>query len=69
MHTPIIPAKTAIKTFRDAGYKSTAAAVAEIIDNSIEANAKNIKILVSEDDVKTQTRIQKIITHLAIIDD
>ena len=69
MHTPIIPAKTAIKTFRYAGYKSTAAAVAEIIDNSIEANAKNIKILVSEDDVKTQTRIQKIITHLAIIDD
>lgn len=69
MSTPIIPAKTAIKTFRDAGYKSTAAAVSEIIDNSIEAEAKNIRIIVTEDDVKTGARTQKRITHLAVIDD
>ena len=43
---PIIPAKTAIKSFRDSGYKSTAAAIAEIIDNAIEAKAKNIDIFV-----------------------
>lgn len=69
MTTPIIPAKTAIKTFRDAGYKSTAAAVSEIIDNSIEANAKNIKILVYEDDFKIQSRTQKRISHLVVVDD
>ena len=33
---PIIPAKTAIRAFMDAGYKSTASALSEIIDNFLE---------------------------------
>ena len=41
---PIIPAKTAIKSLRDSGYKNCASAISEIIDNSIEAKSKNIKI-------------------------
>ena len=42
--TAIIPAHTAITTFRDAGYKNTAAAVSELIDNAIEAEATDIEI-------------------------
>lgn len=40
----IIPASTAIQTFRDSGYKSTASALSELIDNSLEAEAKNIQV-------------------------
>ena len=42
---PIIPANTAIQTFRDNGYKNTASAISELIDNSIDAKAKNIEIV------------------------
>ena len=68
MLAPIIPAKTAIRSFRDSGYKNTAAAIAEIIDNSIEAKAKNIKILVFEKDEKIR-RGGKRISEIAIVDD
>ena len=44
--SPIIPADTAIETFRDNGYKNTASAISELIDNSIDAKAKNIQILI-----------------------
>ena len=43
---PIVPADTAIETFRDNGYKDTASAISELIDNSIDAGAKNIQIIV-----------------------
>ena len=45
----IIPAKNALKAFRDSGYKGTASAIAEIIDNSIEAESKNIDIIAFEE--------------------
>ena len=66
---PIIPAKTAIRSFRDSGYKSTAAAIAEIIDNAIEAKAKNIQILAIEKDDAKRGRTQKRISEIAIVDD
>ncbi len=65
----IIPAQTAIETFRDAGYKNTASALAELIDNSIEAGAKNIQILTFEADVAVRQRISKQIQKVAIYDD
>ena len=52
---PIIPAKTAIESFRDNGYKSTASALSELLDNSIEADAKNIQILIFEKNVTNQS--------------
>ena len=42
----LIPPKTAIKSLRDSGYNNAASALSELIDNSIEAKAKNIEILV-----------------------
>ena len=41
-----------IKMLRDAGYKNTSYAVAELVDNSIEAKAKNIKIALFENQEK-----------------
>ena len=67
--TPIIPAKTAIKSLRDSGYKNCAAALAELIDNSIEAKAKNINILVFEKSDTQNNRPNKRISEIVIYDD
>ena len=67
--TPIIPADTAIETFRDNGYKNTASAISELIDNSIDAKAKNIQILIFEKTITKSNRPMKQISEIAIIDD
>ena len=46
--TSIVATKEFILSIRDAGYQSTAAAVAELIDNSLEAKATSIRIYVSD---------------------
>ena len=63
---PLVPVNTAIDAFIASGYRSTAAAVSEIIDNSIEAHAKNIEIIVFD---KLNDRGIKKITKIAIVDD
>ena len=65
----IIPAKTAIETFRDSGYKNTASALAELIDNSIEAEADNIRILTFEEPIQGKKRLIQTITKVAVYDD
>lgn len=46
--TPIVSVQAFIEATRDSGYKSTSAAIAELIDNAVEANATNISINVAE---------------------
>ncbi len=67
--TPLIPAATALETFRDAGYKSTASALAELIDNSIEAGAENIQVLTFEEVIQGVNRKVTKITQVAVYDD
>lgn len=62
---PIIPAELAIEAMRDSGYKNTAYALAELIDNAIEAEARNIKIIVFEDAEDEGHRLEEI----AVVDD
>ena len=50
---------------RNTGYKSTYNAIAEIVDNSIESNAKNVFIIGSQDLVLNQRSIKK----FAFLDD
>lgn len=59
----IIPAKNALKAFRDSGYKGTASAIAEIIDNSIEADSKNIDIIAFEEIASFGKQINKLIIY------
>lgn len=40
-----VPAHLAIEAMRDNGYKNTAYAVAELIDNSIQAGATYVQLL------------------------
>lgn len=43
---PIVLSETFIEATRDTGYRSTAAAVAELVDNAIQAGAKNVRVFV-----------------------
>ncbi|MDC3092946.1 ATP-binding protein, partial [Paracoccaceae bacterium] len=65
MGTRIAQAGLIIQTLRDAGYKNTSYAVAELVDNSIEAGGKNIHITIESGEERLQSgaiseRIQKI---------
>lgn len=48
MSKEVIPQKLAIEQLRSGGYKDTAHALAELIDNSIQAGAKNVEVLCAE---------------------
>ena len=37
-----------VQSTRDTGYRSTAAAIAELIDNSIQAEASQIRVMVQK---------------------
>lgn len=45
---PIIAVRSFIEATRDTGYKSTGSAIAELIDNALEANAKHVDVLIQE---------------------
>lgn len=54
-----------ILELQDNGYKSTVSALSELIDNSIQANAKNVDIVIVRDTTATRDRIHEIL----VIDD
>jgi hypothetical protein len=57
--TPLVRYETFIQAIRDSGYKGPSAAVAELVDNAVEADAKNIKIeLLSADQTDAVTLIR-----------
>jgi len=49
-HSPIVAVKTFISAIRDSGYKTTAAALAELVDNSLEAGATHVSITIHPSD-------------------
>lgn len=64
---PLFDSKQALESQRRNGYRDTASAAREIVDNSIEAGAKNIHIVFD----KTQSRKGKraLVSSIAFIDD
>ena len=65
---PYVPAHLAIEAMRDNGYKNTAYAIAELMDNSLEAGATLVELLCAERDVQLQERRRKRVEQLAILD-
>ena len=65
---PFVRASVVINSLRDNGYKNTAYAIAELIDNSIQAEAAHVQLVCFErpyfKNGRTRTEIEKI----AIID-
>ncbi|HIE25696.1 TPA: hypothetical protein EYP66_00235, partial [Candidatus Poribacteria bacterium] len=64
----IFPAKTGLISFRDAGYKDTSMAIAELIDNSIQATCKHIRVLAFEEVDHSGVRNTKQVKKLAVFD-
>ena len=46
MKTPIVLVSQFIRAIRDAGYRGTPSAVAELVDNAFEANADTVTVQV-----------------------
>lgn len=69
MTNNLFPPETAIETVRDNGYNDTASAISELIDNSIDANAKNVQILIFEKTVTKANRPMKEISEIVVVDD
>lgn len=64
----IIPAHLAVTAMRASGYKSTAYALAELIDNSIQAKATEVEVICVEERTMVQKRQRARMTEIAVID-
>lgn len=66
---PFIPADLAIQAMRDSGYKNTAYALAELVDNSVQAEADNCEIICLEEWRLVGERSRKRLSQIAVLDD
>lgn len=64
----IIPPELAVKAMRDSGYKNTAYALAELIDNSVQANASNVEVICLEAFRQVNKRASRRIQAIGILD-
>ncbi len=64
----IIPPRLAITAMRDSGYKNTAYALAELIDNAQQAGASVIEVLCFQRRERIQQRERSRISQIAVLD-
>lgn len=64
----IVPASLAVKAMRDSGYKNAAYAIAELVDNSVQAGATAVEILCQEEEELVLQRKRIRVKQIAVID-
>ena len=64
----IVPAHLAVQAMRDNGYKNAAYAIAELIDNSIQAGATQVQLLCGEKKQQVGSRMLPRIHQIAVLD-
>ena len=64
----IIPPELAVKAMRDSGYKNTAYALAELIDNSVQADATSVEVICVEEYRQINERSRRRIQAIGILD-
>ena len=64
----IVPTHLAVEAMRDNGYKDAAYAVAELMDNSIQAGAKVVELLCAERETQIEARKRRRIEQIAVLD-
>ena len=64
----IIPPELAVKAMRDSGYKNTAYALAELIDNSVQANANSVEAICLEEYQQVNERSRRRLKAIGILD-
>ncbi len=65
----IVPTSLAVKAMRDNGYKNAAYALAELMDNSIQAGATTVQLLCADREVQVEQRARKRLFEVAVLDD
>lgn len=61
--------KQFMNSIRSSGYKNAAMAIGELVDNSIQAEAENVDILVTEERYTPSERSVRRINEIAVLDD
>lgn len=64
----IIPPELAVRAMRDSGYKNTAYALAELIDNSVQAKASIVEVICIEGYTLINKRERRRMTEIAVLD-
>lgn len=64
----LVPTHLAVKAMRDNGYRNTAYAIAELIDNAIQAGATQVELLCCESEELVQQRVRRRVKHIAVLD-
>ena len=64
----LFPGSYTVRALRDSRYHNTAYAIAELIDNSIEANAPLIELLCMEESLQGNSRVRRLVTGIALLD-
>lgn len=64
----IVTSDLTVKALQDSGYKSTAHAIAELIDNGIEANADLVELFVVEATDRPSERARHRVEKIAVLD-
>ncbi|MDE2987449.1 MAG: ATP-binding protein [Chloroflexota bacterium] len=64
----LIPTHLAMAAMRDNGYKNTAYALAELIDNAIQAGGRDVEVLCSEREEQLPQRARRRIDQIGVID-
>ena len=64
----IVPTALAVKAMRDNGYKNSAYALAELMDNSIQAEASVVELLCADEQVNVDHRVRQRLGQVAVLD-
>jgi Histidine kinase-, DNA gyrase B-, and HSP90-like ATPase len=64
----IVPAHLAVQAMRDNGYKNAAYAIAELMDNSIQAGATQVELLCGEQKQQVGSKMRSRIHQIAVMD-
>lgn len=68
MHHDIVPTHLAVQAMRDNGYKNAAYAIAELMDNAIQAGASQVELLCGERKQQVEGRRRSRIEQIAVLD-
>lgn len=64
----IIPPDLAVRAMRDSGYRNTAYALSELIDNSVQAKARNVDVICLEGHEKINQRTRRRMKAIGVLD-
>ena len=64
----LFPGSFTIRALRDSRYHNSAYAIAELIDNAIEANAPLIELLCMEEPQMVRERTRRLVSEIAVLD-